>query len=533
MLFVELALIRWLGSNVVHLSYFSNFVLLGSFLGIGVGFLLARQGRSIIAWAPVVLLALVATVFLRPVTLDRSGDQLIYFTSLETSGPPAWAVLPIIFVFVALITAGPAEVVGRCFASLPSLTAYRWDLVGSLSGIVIFAILSFLRAPSFVWGSLVAVGFFMLLAGRARILSIACGIGVVGVLVVESLTPGVSWSPYYKVRTEAQSFQGGTVTEIDVNGIPHQQIWDAAARLKFEPQYGLPYSHVPSNALSNVLIIGAGSGTDVAIALFKGAQHIDAVDIDPRILQIGEQENPNRPYQDPRVTEYTNDGRAFLSSSGTKYDLILFALPDSLALVNGASQIRLESFLFTEEALVSARDHLAPGGAFAMYNYYREDWLIDRLANTAQTAFGHVPCVDKVGAGGQAVVTVGLTAQDQTCSSEYVPSSDVIAPSTDDKPFLYFQGGMIPSTYLWVLLGIMALTVIAVRDLAGPLRSMRRYVDLFFMGAAFLLLETKNVATFAAPVRDDVVCQCVWFLPVSSLLCLRPWRPRVGSEHHP
>ena len=37
MLFLELALIRWLGANVVHLCYFSNFVLLGSFLGIGAG----------------------------------------------------------------------------------------------------------------------------------------------------------------------------------------------------------------------------------------------------------------------------------------------------------------------------------------------------------------------------------------------------------------------------------------------------------------------------------------------------------------
>src|SRR6195952_5074896 len=47
MLFLELALIRWLGANVVHLSYFSNFVLLGSFLGIGLGFLRASgPGRT-------------------------------------------------------------------------------------------------------------------------------------------------------------------------------------------------------------------------------------------------------------------------------------------------------------------------------------------------------------------------------------------------------------------------------------------------------------------------------------------------------
>jgi uncharacterized membrane protein len=43
---LELALIRWLGANVVHLSYFSNFVLLGSFLGIGVGFLISRKTWS-------------------------------------------------------------------------------------------------------------------------------------------------------------------------------------------------------------------------------------------------------------------------------------------------------------------------------------------------------------------------------------------------------------------------------------------------------------------------------------------------------
>jgi hypothetical protein len=496
MLFAELALIRWLGSNVVHLSYFSNFVLLGSFLGVGMGFLLARRGRSIVGWAPLLLLVLVGAVFFRPVTIDRSGDQIVYFTSLETDGPPAWVVLPVIFVLVAVIVAGPSEIVGRCFAQLPSLTAYRWDLVGSLAGIVVFTLLSFLRAPSFVWGLLVAVAFVGLLRDRRRLVATFCGAAMVGVLLVESTSTGVSWSPYYKVTTQDLVHQGNPVVDIRVNGVPHQQIWDAATRLRYEPQYGLPYTHLNENPLRRVLIIGAGSGTDVAIALSKGAEHIDAVDIDPRILQIGEQRNPNAPYDDPRVTEYTNDGRAFLSSTDSRYDLILFALPDSLALVNGASQIRLESFLFTQEALTAARDHLEAGGAFAMYNYYREDWLIDRLANTAQAAFGHTPCVDKVG-DGQAVVTVGLTSSDQRCATSYEPAATPLPPSTDDRPFLYFQGGMIPATYVWLLVGIMIVTVIAVRSLAGPVRSVRRFLDLFFMGAAFLLLETKSVATFA------------------------------------
>ena len=64
MLFVELALIRWLGSNVLYLSYFSNFVLLGSFLGIGIGFLRGRAKTDLFPWAAPALAVLVAFVLI-------------------------------------------------------------------------------------------------------------------------------------------------------------------------------------------------------------------------------------------------------------------------------------------------------------------------------------------------------------------------------------------------------------------------------------------------------------------------------------
>ena len=496
MLFLELALIRWLGSNVVHLSYFSNFVLLGSFLGIGLGFLIARFTWSVLPWTPVLLALLVAATSLFPVTIDRAGDQIIYFTSLSTSGPPAWVVLPVIFVLVAAVLAGPAEVVGRCFSHLRPLTAYRWDLVGSLIGIVSFTLLSFLGAPSVAWGVLVTAGFLVLIGSWRRWLAAAAGLVMITFLVAESLTPGTSWSPYYKVQTRDLVSAGIPLTDISVNGVPHQIMRSAAQRLLEEPQYGLPYQRSPQNPLRNVLIIGAGSGSDVAIALAKGAQHIDAVDIDPRIMQLGVERNPDHPYDDPRVTRHVNDGRAFLHSTDTRYDLILFALPDSLALVTGASQIRLESFLFTDQALIEARAHLSDVGSFAMYNYCREDWLIDRLAGTAQAAFGHLPCVDLVG-NGQAVVSASLDEANQTCGTAYVPATTVVAPATDDRPFLYYQGGPLPALYLWALGGILIISLIAVRALGGPFRTMRPYADLFFMGAAFMLLETKNIATFA------------------------------------
>jgi hypothetical protein len=496
MLFLELALIRWLGSNVVHLSYFSNFVLLGSFLGVGLGFLIARRSWSVLPAAPVILAVLVIATLLAPVTIDRAGDQIIYFTSLSTSGPPAWLVLPLIFVLVAAALAGPAEVVGRCFAGLRPLTAYRWDLIGSLAGIVSFTLLSFLQGPSVVWGVVVTVAFVVLIGGWPRYVAVVSGLAMVGFLLGETLSPGISWSPYYKVRTEDRVVAGFPLTDISVNGVPHQIMRPAAQRLLEEPQYGFPYQRTPGNPLRNVLVIGAGSGSDVAIVLSKGAQHVDAVDIDARIMQIGVEKNPDRPYDDPRVTRHVNDGRAFLQSTTTRYDLILFALPDSLALVTGASQIRLESFLFTDQALATARDHLTPEGAFSMYNYYREDWLIDRLAGTVQSAFGHAPCVDLPG-GGQAVVTAALDPARQACGAPYEPSGAVVAPATDDRPFLYYQGGPVPPLYLWTLAAILFLSLVAVRALGGPFRAMRPYADLFFMGAAFLLLETKNIATFA------------------------------------
>ena len=496
MLFLELALIRWLGSNVVHLSYFSNFVLLGSFLGIGLGFLISKRNWSVLPAAPVILAILVIGTYLAPVTIDRAGDQIIYFTSLSTTGPPAWLVLPLIFIFVAAVLAGPAEVVGRCFADLRPLTAYRWDLVGSLIGIGSFTLMSFLRAPSVVWGLIVTIGFVILIGKWQRYLAGVAGAAMVGILLMETLSPGISWSPYYKIHTDDRIVADLPLTDISVNGVPHQIMRPATQRLLEEPQYGFPYERSPENPLQNVLIIGAGSGSDVAIALANGAQHIDAVDIDPRIMQIGVEKNPDHPYDDPRVTRHVNDGRAFLETTDNKYDLILFALPDSLALVTGASQIRLESFLFTEQALTAAREHLTPDGAFAMYNYYREDWLIDRLAGTAAAAFGHTPCVDLPG-GGQAVVTAALNEANQSCGTPYVPAGTVIAPATDDRPFLYYQGGPIPALYLWTLAGILLISLIAVRILGGPLKAMRPYADLFFMGAAFLLLETKNIATFA------------------------------------
>ena len=83
------------------------------------------------------------------------------------------------------------------------------------------------------------------------------------------------------------------------------------------------------------------------------------------------------------------------------------------------------------------------------------------------------------------------------CPTLWRPAEATPAPATDDYPFLYLQQRTIPGFYLLTLALILAAALLLIRVGAGALRPMGRYLDLFFMGAAFLLLETKNVVQFA------------------------------------
>ena len=491
MLFVELALIRWSGALVIYLSYFSNFVLLGSFLGIGIGFLRARSRVNLFPWAPVALALLILFVRLFPVEVVRTGYQLLFFGygSFHASGPPTWVTLPVVFLAVAAVMATIGEGVARTFVQFRPLDAYRLDIAGSITGIAAFSLLSFLDAKPVVWALIVALAMLLLFGRRVGLLQVIGVVAVVLLLWSESLTSSDIWSPYYRISV----IKAGDGYAVNVNGIPHQNIIPAR---KLQKVYSQPYLDDPGNPLNRVLIIGAGTGDDVANALLKGARHIDAVEIDPGLYQVGKQLNPDHPYQDPRVSVHINDGRAFLEQTHAKYDMILFALPDSLTLVSGQSSLRLESYLFTAQAVEAAKAHLNPAdGEFAMYNYYRTPWLRDRLANTIQVTFGHAPCADNEGFS-LSMLSASINPSALHCSLWHRPAN-VVPPATDDHPFVYLEGNSIPWIYRITLGLILLASIVLVRPLAGPYRRMGGYVDLFFMGAAFMLLETKNIVQFA------------------------------------
>ena len=74
------------GANIVHLSFFSNFVLLGSFLGIGLRSCWPakdRTARPYCRWLAPLLARWWGFILSNPVIIDRASADVIFFTSLR------------------------------------------------------------------------------------------------------------------------------------------------------------------------------------------------------------------------------------------------------------------------------------------------------------------------------------------------------------------------------------------------------------------------------------------------------------------
>lgn len=489
-LFLELALIRWAGSDVIYLAYFTNFILLGSFLGIGIGFLAAKARRDWFRWAPAGLAVFVLVVAVSATRVLPEGLREAPLGKPGLGGLPAWIALPAVFLAVAAVMALVGQGLGRAFAQFEPLRAYRLDIIGSLLGIAVFSVMSFLGSPPLVWGIAVVLVLLVLSLPKIWITAIA-GTVILLVLGIESFGADTYYSPYYRINLDKGSANS---IDVSVNGVPHQIIAPIAARGQIASTFFAQYGGI--EAPKNVLIIGAGTGPDTAVVLARGAEHVDAVEIDPTLIDIGRALHPDRPYQDPRVTTYAEDGRSFLERTNSNYDLIMFALPDSLTLVTGQSALRLEGYLLTKEAFAAAKSRLTDTGTFALFGYFPQTWMADRTAGTLWKVFGLVPCTILRPPDSNSPVTM-LVERLQPCTVPYQPTGPIESPATDDRPFPYLQGTRIPAFYPIALALILLVSIAAVRLIGGPFKPMRGYLDLFFMGAAFLLLETKNVVGFA------------------------------------
>ncbi len=507
LLFVELLLIRWVPANVRYIGFFSNFLLMASFLGIGLGILIGQNGRRL-PFSPfaILLFAVVGVVYRAQLNVQiQSQDELFFGLAESHEADVNFIVLPLIVGLVAAVMAALALPLGPLLRSRPPLQAYAIDIAGSMAGIAGFTALSAAGTNPVVWFAVVGVLLLLLALGSGiTAWSALSGAAMLAVVWSAGMVAGSgdTWSPYYRISTIR--YGDGTLS-INVNGIPHQALHPLGS-LANEPFYEQVYAWFPRRTFDEVLIVGAGSGTDVAVALDRGAGHVDAVEIDPAIQRIGADEHPNLPYDDPRVTPVINDGRAFLRTTDKRYDLVVFALPDSLTLVSTAANIRLESFLFTEEAFAAVREHLRPGGVFVLYNYYREPWLIAKLTRQLEDVFGAPPLVrtyrsvSAALADGPAVIDLhGAPPPGDTVDGMLDVGPPEPRPASDDWPFLYLRTPFVAPYYL-VALGVILLAALAA-VLAGARATgtpLRRFSPHFFvLGTAFLLLETRSLVSFS------------------------------------
>ena len=507
LLFVELLLIRWIPANVTYVGFFRNFLLMASFLGIGAGILYGRDPKAArLSLFPLLLFAIVGLTTSTSIDLQLHSPDEIFFGlgDSNTAADVNFIVLPLFVMLTTITMAALATPIGPLLTSAAPLRVYAIDIVGSMTGVALFTVLSALQTPPSVWFAVLAVLLGVSRLGTGvNMGAVVNGALIAGTILVSTGTAGVTtfWSPYYRITVH-----DGAARAISVNGIPHQAM-ASVDNPRLDPFYDQVYRWFPERTFGRVLIVGAGSGNDVAMALKHGAATVDAVEIDPRIQQIGVEGHPNHPYADPRVRPIVNDGRAFLRSATGQYDLVVFALPDSLTLVSTSANLRLESFLFTTEAFTSVRDHLAPGGVFAMYNYYRQPWLVEKLAVMLQDAFGHAPLIRTydLSIGNGATLAAGPLVSALNGAPPPGDAVDILTsvenpqPATDDWPFLYLKAPSLPAHYLFALAVILVWAAVVVLRGASRARiPIRRFSPHFFvLGIAFLLLETRSLVTFS------------------------------------
>ncbi|OLD22087.1 MAG: hypothetical protein AUJ01_01035 [Acidobacteria bacterium 13_1_40CM_3_65_5] len=541
-LFLEIALIRWMPAYIRLLSYFSNFILLAAFLGCGIGCMLAGARRNLFLLFPLLLLVVVAAVDRLRLEVAVPSATTIYFssgTADKVVAVESTMLLPLLFVVVALLFVTVAQRMARELEHVgrsdhlrqgvdrpAALRAYAINLLGSLAGVGAFALMSWLQVPPVAWFAVAfAAALPFLFESRRPIAILNIALLAFALVIVQRMERGSLWSPYYKINVS----QDRDDTVVEVNNIFHQSMAPVDRKEYF---YQWPYTAL-GDTFDDILILGAGSGTDVAAALRHGAKHVDAVEIDPVILRLGKERHPDRPYDDPRVTAIVDDARHFLATTTKRYDLVVFALIDSLTVQSSFSGVRLESYMFTEESFRAVRDHLKPRGLMVLYNYFREKWLVDRLANTVARVFEQEPRVHVhqeraylavMLAGPRLDDAVTLPppparvmaygqAQDPSPPQPLHRDASII-PATDDWPFLYMRAPELPRHYrsaLGIVLVVSAFAVIAVgsglrRTLptttgsASPSRvvsGVSRTLHFFFLGAGFMLLETKSIVQFA------------------------------------
>jgi hypothetical protein len=342
-LYTEVVLIRWMSAEIRMFAYLKNFTLFACFLGLGLGMMRRGRGRGekpfpVLVGAVVLVLAFAPQLHLTRLFFPDVG---VYQWGGNLRSPqllPAARALPVLgavlrhvpdtfvpwtlgifalvvgaalFCLVLAIFYRIGTLVGDCLeAAGPPLQAYTLNLAGSLVGTLAFTALVFFSLPPWVWILPVFAGLLYFSSQRTRDALILGG--ALLVVAVTEISSPVQWSPYYRITYVATPEQN---YRLDVDHDFYRDLLNLgpsanpAAVQSPRRYYDFPYAIVPP--CGRVLIIGAGTGNDVAAALRAQCASVDAVEIDPAIAHLGRELHPEHPYDSGKVRLHINDGRAF------------------------------------------------------------------------------------------------------------------------------------------------------------------------------------------------------------------------------
>jgi SAM-dependent methyltransferase len=452
----------------------------------------------------------------------------------------AFAVILSLFGLIALIFVPLGQAVGWYLEHAPNgVRAYSLNVAASLAGIWLYTMLCFFWSPPLVWVAIFSVGLVLYVwkLPVARTASIVTSVVMMGMLFIglrkiqwwagdwkgtrTELLHGMQaghaerfWSPYQKLTMIPMTYNGVPVSFLlNTNDSWYQQMWDlsdstvhkypelyADKPVEFH-QYNLPYRFYPRPP--RVLIAGAGAGNDASGAVRNGAGSVTAVEIDPLIIDIGRRRHFEHPYAQDKVKVVIDDARSYIQNSREQYDLIIFSILDSHTTSSYYTNIRLDNYVYTVEALRQVRRLLAPDGLFVMSFSASRPWFAGRLKAIVTEAFGAPPLTLQSDsyyfiAGSPQRIQAALAADPSLNSfvtSRLSPPIAAATVSTDDWPYLYQQFRTIPSIVWLLSAGLVLISAIALRRFK---KSDEPFMwHFFFLGAAFMLLEVQIISKTA------------------------------------
>jgi spermidine synthase len=535
-LFLELVLIRWEAGIFAVFALYKNFALLSCFCGLGIGYAKARDKQlSLPGSLPMIMLLLLVFSVLRygigdignmmfqvvPVREEASVfylvDPNVSFAAYFVRSVPVYFLLAATFVLNTLVLLPIGQFCGNLMQRMQPLASYGYNLLGSIGGVCLLFALSWVWAGPAIWFGLAvaAVAYFQLVSRSARRIAFGFAIGCV-MLAAWPITPLVQtiYSPYQVIERATQS---NGLMDLLVSGSYYQQVFNLSLAnperetdrtlKRIVGYYELPFK--TARSVGRVAIVGAGSGNDVASALRNHAGHVDAVEIDPAIRDLGLENHPEHPYQDPRVSSIINDARNFFRTTTTSYDAIVYGVLDSHIVVSHGANMRVDSFVYTKEGMRDAFDHLKKGGlmsvSFALPNVLMGEkvfQILKSLPNSGPpvavlTGYNNNNTTTfMVSKNAAVVLPLGFmtTHQLTDVTSRYMATSmKTLDLPTDDWPFFYLEKKMYPQTYLMLLALVLGIAFFLVRGLLPSQTWQPSMLSFFFLGGGFMLVETKAI----------------------------------------